>query len=534
VTARSIPIGSQSYPLVLPNYRDPRLHVAAVIITIHVLGQVALHFRVSVPQILAAILTCAVIEISLTFRQKRAFVWPASAMLTGSGVALILRVVGTPPDQPWNTEFWWVFAIVAGLSLLSKYVIRYRGGPWFNPSNLGLVVTFVVLGSSRVEPLDFWWGPLTPAMLLAYTVIIVGGVLITRRLRLLPMALTFWVTLAIGVGILAASGHSMTANWAFAPVSGFDFWRVIVTSPEVLIFMFFMITDPQTIPGGRVGRVAFAFLVAVASTLLLAPQTDEFGTKVGLLSGLVLMCAARPLLDRFLPVAHAPTDTLRGFGARLFRGGDGSAAPAHSGLRVALAGCLVLVLAGAIVGAGTPARDVAAAGIGNVLAVDPGSVNVGTLPPISVGQDVIDFDHDLAGNGMAPVVVTLAQNLELENQALLEHDASLLTGADHGDRLVEMQAAVADAAASGTITLRHYHFDDITASLLVPFGRQTGLSLGLASTGTVEEETYDRNGALQSRDVQPFDLTFAVRRATGDRWLNVAVLPPDRQPQQPG
>src|SRR4051794_9073734 len=175
VTARSIAIGSQSYPLVLPNYRDPRLHVAAVIVTIHVLGQVALHFRVSVPQILAAILACAVIEISITFYQKRSFVWPASAMLTGSGVALILRVVGTPPDQPWNTEFWWVFAIVAGLSLLSKYVIRYRGGPWFNPSNLGLVVTFVVLGSSRVEPLGFLWAPLTPALLLAYTLILRRG-----------------------------------------------------------------------------------------------------------------------------------------------------------------------------------------------------------------------------------------------------------------------------------------------------------------------------------------------------------------------
>ena len=47
----------------LPNIRDPRLHVAAVIITIHVLGQVALNFRVSIRQILAAILTCAVLEV---------------------------------------------------------------------------------------------------------------------------------------------------------------------------------------------------------------------------------------------------------------------------------------------------------------------------------------------------------------------------------------------------------------------------------------------------------------------------------------
>ena len=46
----------------------------------------------------------------------------------------------------------------------------------------------------------------------------------------------------------------MIANWAFAPVGGFDFWRVIVTSPEVMIFLFFMITDPKTCrPGGSAG-----------------------------------------------------------------------------------------------------------------------------------------------------------------------------------------------------------------------------------------------------------------------------------------
>ena len=191
-----------------------------MIITIHVLGQVGLHFRVSIPQILAAILTCAVIEIALTFRQSEAFVWPASAMLTGSGVALILRVVGTPPDDPWNTDAWYVFAGVAAFSLLTKYVIKYRGSHVFNPSNIGLVVAFVVLGSTRVEPLDFWWAPLNGWMILAYVVIIGGGLLITRRLQLLALAATFWVTLAVGIGILAASGHCMTTNWAFAPVCG--------------------------------------------------------------------------------------------------------------------------------------------------------------------------------------------------------------------------------------------------------------------------------------------------------------------------
>jgi len=55
---------------------------------------------------------------------------------------------------------------------------------------------------------------------------------------------------------------------------------------------------------------------------------------------------------------------------------------------------------------------------------------------------------------------------------------------------------------------------------------QTGLSLGFHSQGTVIHETYDASGNLQSQTSEPFDLVFAVRRATGDRWLNVGVLPP--------
>jgi Na+-transporting NADH:ubiquinone oxidoreductase subunit NqrB len=304
VTARALTVRGTSYPVVLPKLRDPRLHVAAVIITIHVLGQVGLHFAVSVPQILAAILTCAVIELALTFRETRSIVWPASAMLTGSGVALILRYVGTRPDDHWTFAGWYVFAAVAGLSLLTKYVLRFRGAHLFNPSNVGLVAAFLILGSTRIEPLDFWWAPLDPPMIVAYAVIIGGGILITRRLHLLALAVTYWGLLAVGIGVLAASGHCMTARWAFAPVCGVDFWRVIVTSPEVLIFLFFMITDPRTAPAGRVARIVFGILVAITTTLLMAPQTNEFGAKVGLLAGLVVMCAFRPLLDWLLPPAR--------------------------------------------------------------------------------------------------------------------------------------------------------------------------------------------------------------------------------------
>jgi hypothetical protein len=155
----------------------------------------------------------------------------------------------------------------------------------------------------------------------------------------------------------------------------------------------------------------------------------------------------------------------------------------------------------------------------------PRAIDPATLPAITVSQDVTDFDHAIAA--AAPdILVTLAQNLELENRALLRGDASLLTAVDHGDRLKEMQARLRDGTASGRIVVNHYRFDAVHVALIVPFGVQTGASLGFQSRGTVTEETYDSRGVLQASRTSPFSQTFAVRRATGARWLNVAVLPP--------
>ena len=79
---------------------------------------------------------------------------------------------------------------------------------------------------------------------------------------------------------------------------------------------------------------------------------------------------------------------------------------------------------------------------------------------------------------------------------------------------------------SGQTVVSHYRFDSVHVVRIVPFGVQTGVSLGFDSRGTVTEETYDATGALQHRQMSPFALTFAVRPATGARWLIVAVLPP--------
>ncbi len=502
MTNLTLTLRQRSYPVVLPNVRDARLHVASVILTIHVLGQLGLQFQVSSPQILAAILTSALLEVALTFRTRRAFVWPASAMLTGSGVALILRVPGTPRDEPWHTDHWYLFAGVAALSLLTKYVIRYRGSHLFNPSNIGLVVAFVVLGSGRVEPLDFWWVPLNAWMLAAYAVILAGGLLITARLRLLGMALAFWLTLAAGLGLIAATGHCMTASWAFAPVCGFDYWRVIITSPEVLIFLFFMITDPKTVPAGRNERLAFGGLVAVIATVAMATQTTEFGTKVALLLALVIACGLRPAVGwlRARKPAIAGARSLRWAGA-----------------------LAVLAVPAAVLAAESLAADQTAVPsdvVGRALRdLDPA-----TLPSITVEPDVSDWNHEIAGARAQEIVLNLVENLELENRALLARDPTILPGINHGDRLDEMRARRAAAEAGEPTTIQRHQIDAVTVRLLEPFGAQTGLSLGLDARGTVVEETYGPDGELVERATAPFETTFAVRQVTGARWLNVGVV----------
>jgi hypothetical protein len=505
--------------LVLPSVRDPRLHLAAVIISIHVLGQVALGFQVSVVQILVAILTCAIIEVVWTFRQNGAFVWPASAMLTGSGVALIFRVIGTEHGDTWSWRGWYLFALVAGLSLVTKYVIKVRGSHVFNPSNVGLVVAFVLLGSSRVEPLDFWWAPLGGWMVLAYAIILGGGIAITRRLHLLGMSAAFWLTLAAGIGVLAASGHCMTARWSFAPVCGAHFWWIILTSPEILIFLFFMITDPKTVPAGRVARVIFGASVAVVSTVLIAPQTTEFGAKVGLLAGLVAMSVLR------LPFARSATtsehaDHLGVAVARIAADGGAPLRPRRALLRGAILGAALVFLGSGIVAAGTPARepgraiDDADAPLDIAIDVHPSS-----LPRVTVDPEVVDLSADLAGSGAQEVALVLAENLEVEAQALLQLDPELLAAVDTGPRLEQLRARLAEARERGRTMVDHYRFDALHLVRAVPSLGQSGLALGFEARGVVESTTYDVDGDRIASTTASFAVTFVLGQPTGERWL---------------
>ena len=150
---------------------------------------------------------------------------------------------------------------------------------------------FLLLGPERADPLEFWWGPLSPALVLALVLIVAGGFLILGRLHLTHIAVGFWLAFAAGIGVLAASGHTMTAAWHVGPIEGAEFWWTLVSSPEILVFLFFMITDPKTIPAEPGGRRVYAVGVGLLATLLIAPFTTEFATKVAVLGALFLVCA---------------------------------------------------------------------------------------------------------------------------------------------------------------------------------------------------------------------------------------------------
>ena len=290
-------IRGTAYPVLLPSLRDPRLHLAGVIVSLQVLGQVAFDFQLSIAQILVSLAVAGILEVGIAFRSQRVLMWPASALLTGNGVAFVLRVPGTEHGDWWSMNGWWIFAGTSAIALLSKYLIRIRGRHIFNPSNFGLVLCFLLLGAERADPLALWWGPLSPALVFAIGLIVAGGFLILRRLHLVGIAVGFWLAFAAGIGVLAASGHTMTAAWHVGPIEGAEFWWLLVSSPEILVFLFFMITDPRTTPASRGGRRVYAVGVGLLATLLIAPQTTEFGTKVAILAALALACAARGVIE---------------------------------------------------------------------------------------------------------------------------------------------------------------------------------------------------------------------------------------------
>jgi Na+-transporting NADH:ubiquinone oxidoreductase subunit NqrB len=503
----SLRIRGTQYPVLLPTARDPRLQLAAVIVTLQVLGQTAFDFQLSIAQILVSLVTAAVLEFAIAFRTQRVLMWPASALLTGNGVAFVLRVPGTEHGDWWSMKGWWIFAGTSAVALLSKYLIRVRGRHIFNPSNFGLVLCFLVLGAERADPLALWWGPLSPSLVLALVLIVGGGFLILRRLHLVEVAVGFWVAFAAGIGVLAASGHTMTAAWHVGAIEGAEFWWLLVSSPEILVFLFFMITDPKTIPAGANGRRVYAVGVGLLATLLIAPQTTEFATKVAILAALALVCATRGLVELVGP-------------ARLTAWRPLVALPRPAAAGAALVGALAF---GALVfAAGIPARPEASEQLA--------AGGSGPLPEIVVAE----------GKSVAPISASAAQtiarnvltDLRIEADALQRRDLDRAAAAASGSWLASLWAEIRTAGAETTVA--SYDVDRMVLTL--HRGAFQGPPSVVANLqGTYVASTYGRTeAAVVSRDPVRFrrtvellldGRTYRIVRSEGGLPLGTAAGP---------
>src|SRR5207245_9589909 len=91
---RTVNIRGREYPVLLPSIRDPRLHVAVVLLTLQGLGQTVLSFRLSIAQILICLATGALIEFGYCFFKDQVIMCPARCRLTGERQALVGRVPG--------------------------------------------------------------------------------------------------------------------------------------------------------------------------------------------------------------------------------------------------------------------------------------------------------------------------------------------------------------------------------------------------------------------------------------------------------
>ena len=165
----------------------------------------------------------------------------ASAYITGISVGILIR-----------SNVVWPYFVTALLSIVSKYVLRYKGRHLWNPSNFG-VSWMLFLGSMSVAGLSIQWG----SNLAAMSVIWALGLIIVNKAKRLHVTLTY-----VASFIILAYIRSLIVNDTFlAELSP-------LTGPMYQLFIFFMITDPPTSVSTKKGRIIVVILVALAEFVL--------------------------------------------------------------------------------------------------------------------------------------------------------------------------------------------------------------------------------------------------------------------------
>ena len=195
---------------------------------------------------------------------------PRSALISGLSLCLLLR-----------TNSLALAAVGAVITIAGKFMLRWRGKHLFNPTNFGLVAMMLATnGAVWVSPGQ--WGNVA---FFGFLMVCVGGLVVMRAAR-------SDVTLAfLGFYLALMFGRSL---WLGEPMT-IPLHRL--QSGALLLFAFFMISDPKTTPDSRAGRIVFAALVAYGAWYV---QFRLFRTN-GLLWSLAGLSLAVPLIDWLLP-----------------------------------------------------------------------------------------------------------------------------------------------------------------------------------------------------------------------------------------
>jgi Na+-transporting NADH:ubiquinone oxidoreductase subunit NqrB len=267
--------------------RDPRHYQMSVQAALLVYGFVALSFEIA-PARAALIFATTLATQALGGRLTglRRFEW-RSALITALGLCLLMR-----------TSNLGLAIVTAALSIASKFVIRWRGKHLFNPTALGLGVMMLLTPGVWVSPGQ--WGH---AAIGGFAIGCLGSIVVTRAAR---ADVTFGF-LAAWAALLFGRAAWLGQPWV-APLHQ-------LTNGSLLLFAFFMISDPRTTPDSRAGRLLFATLVALGAGVV---QYVLWRTN-GPLWALFACAPLVPLIDRWLPGARhlwrrdaASTDSRKG------------------------------------------------------------------------------------------------------------------------------------------------------------------------------------------------------------------------------
>jgi Na+-transporting NADH:ubiquinone oxidoreductase subunit NqrB len=251
---------------------DPRYYqiaalgsLLAVNMTVLDLGGRALPSTLAIAGALATQALC-----SWLWRLPR-FDW-RSPLITGLSLSLLLRA-----DEPW------LHAAAAIIAILSKFVLRIDGKHVWNPAGFAIVMLLLGTDHAWISP-GQWGASLWFAAFAGFL-----AILVLQASRRSDIALFFLGSHAALLFLRA---------WWLGDPSAIPLHQL--ESGSLLIFAFFMISDPKTSPDARLARFLFALAVA-----LLAHWLAFFmQMRPALYVALVALAPFNPILDQLFPATR--------------------------------------------------------------------------------------------------------------------------------------------------------------------------------------------------------------------------------------